>query len=304
MRARTAVPPRTRPGSRPEAGPAPVPTATGLAASGLAASGLAASGLAATGLAASGLAVGHGRRTVLADVDLQLRPGELVALVGPNGAGKSSLLHTLAGDLPPRAGSVRLLGAPLDALRPLDRARRLAVLPQAHRVAFGFAVEAVVRFGRSPWHGTPMAAEDDEVIAWAMGATAVAELAERPVTHLSGGEQARVALARVLAQRTPVLLLDEPGAALDPTHADGVLGLLASLAHQGRTVVCAVHDLTATARHADRIVLLGAGRVLADGPPLAVLTPDLLGLAYGAAFDVLHHPATGQPIVLPAGPIA
>ena len=250
-------------------------------------------------LRAVGLSCGHGTRTVVADVDLAVRAGELTALVGPNGAGKSTLVHTLAGDLEPLAGSVELQGDPLPSLRPLEAARRRAVLPQDGTVAFPFTVDQVVRMGRSPWLRTDAVALDDALVEWAMAACAVTEMADRPVPHLSGGERARVMLARTLVQDTPVVLLDEPVAALDPHHAEEVLALLAARARAGDAVVVVLHDLTAAATHADRVVLLADGGVAVDGPPAAVMTTDILSQAYGAPLEVITHPRTGTPIVLP-----
>lgn len=236
---------------------------------------------------------------VLRGVDLTVRAGELVAVVGPNGAGKSTLLKALAGDLPV-GGTITLDGQPLHSLPPVVLARRRAVLPQQHHVAFPFRVSEIVAMGRAPWARTPQAVHDGAAIAEALAATETTALAERSVSWLSGGELARVMLARVLAQRTPVLLLDEPAAALDPHHQDRVLRLLAGRARGGAAVLTILHDLTAAATHADRLVVLADGLVRADGEPGAVLTGPLLSEVYGAPMEVVPHPRTGAPIVLPA----
>ncbi|GAA0644641.1 hypothetical protein GCM10009548_07000 [Streptomyces malaysiensis subsp. malaysiensis] len=172
---------------------------------------------------AEGLEVRLAGRTVLAEAELTVRAGEVLALVGPNGAGKSTLLAALAADLPAESGTVRLDGRPVAAWTPGELALRRAVLPQTATLSFPFTVEEVVRMGRAPWAGTPAEDEDEAAVAAAMDRTEVAEFAARPFSALSGGERARVALARVLAQRTALLLLDEPTAALDLRHQELVL---------------------------------------------------------------------------------
>ncbi|MCQ0016596.1 ATP-binding cassette domain-containing protein [Actinomadura madurae] len=169
-----------------------------------------------------GLTVERAARTVLAGVDLTLRAGEVLALVGPNGAGKSTLLGAVAGDVARAGGRVTVDGAPLASWTHAELAMRRAILPQRHTLAFPFTVAQVVAMGRAPWAGTPLADDDEAAIAEAMDRMDTAGFARRPYPQLSGGEQARVALARVLAQRTGVLLLDEPTAALDLHHQEMV----------------------------------------------------------------------------------
>lgn len=242
--------------------------------------------------------VRRGRQDVLHSVDLDIRPGELLAIVGPNGAGKSTVLAALSGDLPLVNGHVLLNGRPLTDWRPADLARHRAVLLQHNVVAFGFTATEIVRMGRAPWDdSTPV--EDEAVVLQAMRDTDTMHLAQRPVTSLSGGEQARVALARTLAQQTPVLLLDEPTAALDLRHAETILVLLAAHAEAGRSVVAVLHDLDLAAAHAHRVALIANGTLLADGPPEEVLTSELLSHTYGHPVEVIAHPRTGQPLVLP-----
>jgi iron complex transport system ATP-binding protein len=170
------------------------------------------------------------------------------------------------------------------------------VLLQSSAVAFPFRVREVVTMGRAPWPASP---QDAAAVEAALELLDLHHLADAPVTRLSGGEQARTALARVLAQDTPALLLDEPTAALDLRHAETALRHLAGLAAAGRTVVVVLHDLDLAAAHADRLVLVADGHVVADGPASAVLTGDVLTSAYGHPVEVLPHPRTGRPVVLP-----
>lgn len=245
---------------------------------------------------------GGGTRRVLDGVDFEVAAGEVVALVGPNGAGKSTLLAVLAGELDPGGGSVELDGRPLDRWTPIDMARRRAVLPQSHTVGFPFSAAEVVAMGRAPWQRTPQAGRDDEAIATAMAATDSTHLARRSFPSLSGGERARVALARVLAQDTATLLLDEPTAALDLGHQEAVLTLAADRAATGAAVVVVLHDLASAAAYADRVAVLDDGRVAAAGPPRDVLTGELLSRVYRYPVEVLDHPGTGAQLVLPARP--
>ncbi|MET9296385.1 heme ABC transporter ATP-binding protein [Streptomyces sp. NPDC003077] len=248
---------------------------------------------------ADGVTVRYGPATVLDGVSLTAPAGEVLALVGPNGAGKSTLLAALAGDLALAAGGVRVAGRPSTAWSAAELARRRAVLPQSAALAFPFAVEEVVRMGRAPWAGTPAEARDDQAVAAAMRATDVTRFAGRPFPALSGGERARVALARVLAQETALLLLDEPTAALDLRHQELVLRICRERAAAGTAVVIVLHDLGLAAAYADRVAVLHAGRRAAHGPPADVLTADLLSRVYRQPVEVLAHPRTGTPLVVP-----
>ncbi|MCC5951408.1 MAG: heme ABC transporter ATP-binding protein [Acidimicrobiia bacterium] len=255
-------------------------------------------------LDAAAVAVDQGGHRVLTDADLVVRAGEVVALVGPNGAGKSSLLAALSGDLPLAEGEVTVGGRPLGACDALDVARRRAVLPQHAAVSFGFTVADVVRMGRAPWARTPAAADDDPAVASAMALAEVDHLANRSVLTLSGGERARVALARVLAQRTQLLLLDEPTAALDVHHQELVLDVVTSQAASGCGVVVVVHDLSMAAAMADRVVVLAAGRVAASGTPEQVMDSTLLSSVWHHDLEVVAHPRTGELLVLPCRPLS
>ncbi|WP_327117010.1 heme ABC transporter ATP-binding protein [Nocardia sp. NBC_01730] len=240
----------------------------------------------------------HSRR-VLEGIDFEVVAGQVVALVGPNGAGKSTLLAALAGELTPSEGVVELDGRALAHWSSLDMARRRAVLPQSHTVGFPFTAREVVAMGRAPWVRTERRERDEEQIAAAMAATDVEHLAARSFPTLSGGERARVALARVLAQDTGTLLLDEPTAALDLGHQEAVLRLATARAAAGAAVVVVLHDLGIAAAYGDRVAVLESGRIAADGPPRAVLTTDLLTRVYQHPVEVLDHPVTGAQLVLP-----
>ncbi|MEV3990918.1 heme ABC transporter ATP-binding protein [Streptomyces sp. NPDC049837] len=240
-----------------------------------------------------------GARDVLDGVDAGVRAGEVLALVGPNGAGKSSLLGALAGDLVCAAGEVRIGGRAVGEWGAAELALRRAVLPQAATLAFPFPVAEVVRMGRAPWAGTGCEEQDEEAVAGAMAATEVGALAGRPFPALSGGERARVALARVLAQRAPLLLLDEPTAALDLRHQELVLRLCRERAAAGDAVVVVLHDLGLAAAYADRVAVLDGGRIVADGPPGEVLRGELLSAVYRQPVEVLPHPRGGAPLVVP-----
>ncbi|WP_433792606.1 heme ABC transporter ATP-binding protein [Actinoplanes sp. CA-252034] len=239
-----------------------------------------------------------GGRRVVDGVDLHVDSGEVVALVGPNGAGKSTLLAALAGDVP-AGGRVDIAEREVRAWKPAELARQRAVLPQKAALSFPFTVGEVVAMGRAPWHGRPESADDEGAVAEAMRLTETTGFAGRSFPELSGGEQARVALARVLAQRTPVLLLDEPTAALDLRHQELVLRAVRARAAGGAAVVVVLHDLGLAAAYADRAYVLAEGRVRAEGTPRDVFTGVLLSDVYQHEVEVFDHPRTGTPLVVP-----
>jgi len=227
-------------------------------------------------------------------VSASFSPGELVAIVGPNGAGKSSLLALLAGDVAPSEGSVHLNDRPLADFSPVDLARSRAMLTQTNTVAFSFTVEEVVAMGRYPWQGKIDSADDETIIKTVMAACEVAHLDTRRITKLSGGELARVALARVLAQSTPVILLDEPTAALDVKHQELVMEILRERVADGALAIVVMHDLEAAAAIASRVILMCDGEVVGDGPPLDVLSASVLSDVYDHPIDVKVDDATGH----------
>ena len=250
-------------------------------------------------LAAEALGVTLGGRPVVADATFRLAPASLVALLGPNGAGKTSLLRALVG-LVPHAGTVRHGGDDLAALGPRERARRIAYLPQGHEVHWPLPARAVVALGRLP-HGAAdpdrLAPVDAAAVEAAMRTTDTLGFADRPVTTLSGGERARVALARVFAVGAPMILADEPVAALDPGHQLAVMSALKAAAHAGALVVAVTHDLGLAARFADQVLVMREGRIVADGAPDAALAPDVLRDVFGIeAYRATHR---GEPVLVP-----
>ena len=245
-----------------------------------------------------------GAREVLCDVSVQFAAGEVVALIGPNGAGKSSLLCVLAGLIAPTAGAVTLDTRPLAGLAPAEIASSIAYLPQARTIHWPMAVRAIVGLGRLPhqMRGRSSLARDDAAIAAAMTQMDITAFAERPVLALSGGEQARVLLARALAQEPRLLIADEPSAGLDLGHQLALMTVLRARAAAGGASIVALHDLGLAARFADRIVLLADGQIVAAGRPGDVLTSDRIAAVYGV--DMLVTTAEGLPIFVPRGPSA
>jgi iron complex transport system ATP-binding protein len=248
-------------------------------------------------LAADGASYAVAERTLVDGVDARVEHGSLLAIVGPNGAGKTTLLRLLAGELEPTGGEMRVLGRPVGSWRPRDLARIRAVMPQQTVLQFAFTAEEVVAMGRSPYRDDSRAP-----VSRAMAATETADLAPRSFPTLSGGEQSRVTLARVLAQEPEILLLDEPTASLDVRHQELAMRLARGLADRGKAVVAVLHDLNAAAAYADEIAVLKDGRLAAIGPPWRVLTEDLLHDVFEHRVRVVPHPACDCPLVV-AGPV-
>jgi iron complex transport system ATP-binding protein len=253
-------------------------------------------------LIVEGLGVTLSGRRVLDGVSAVLRPGRVTAILGPNGAGKSTLIKTAAALIAPSAGAVRLGERTVAALDPRERARRIGYLPQDARVHWNIAASDVVALGRAP-HRAPFAgpdAHDAEAVTQAMAATETGHLAIRPINELSGGERARVLLARVLAGEPDWLLADEPLAGLDPHHQLDILDRLGEVARQGRGVAIVLHDLLHAGRVADDVLLLKDGTILASGEAGAVLTPENLRIAFDVDVSV-HRDTEGRLICLPRG---
>lgn len=237
-----------------------------------------------------------GGQVLLDRVSLSCAPGTVTSLVGPNGAGKSTLLSVIAGDLPPESGSVRITGDDITRLSVRDLAQRRAVFPQGSVIRFGYAVEEVVAMGRAFRDLPPDA--DAAAVAAAMDTAEIAHMAFRDAQTLSGGEQARTTFARVLVQNTPVVLLDEPTAALDLRHQERVLLAARALAAEGATVLAVLHDLNLAAAHSDRVVLMARARIVAAGTPWEVLTEPGIADVYRQNVCVMPHPRRGCPVVL------
>lgn len=223
----------------------------------------------------------------LRDVTAELHPGQVTAICGPNGAGKSTLLACLAGLLAPDQGTVALDATALSALSPRQRARRLGYLPQTPEVAWDVTVETLVGLGRLPWQGAPLhrahaaAAEDAAAIDAALATLDLEGLRHRPVSRLSGGERARAHIARVLAGRPGWLLADEPLAGLDLAHAASLIAQLKAQAGAGAGVVLVLHDLAMAMNHADRVLVLERGALVADGAPQDALSTDIIAGVWG-----------------------
>ncbi|MFJ2619972.1 heme ABC transporter ATP-binding protein [Glutamicibacter sp. NPDC087344] len=240
-----------------------------------------------------------GGRPILDSVNLELYPGEVVALVGPNGAGKSTLLSALCGDEPLESGQILLDGQDIRHRSAKDLAQVRAVQTQESRVSFAFNGEDVIRMGRAPWAGTEEEDRDEEVIAAAVVATESQSLTSRPVQTLSGGEKARISFGRALAQETKVLFLDEPTAAMDIRHQEQLMSTVRSRTTAGVTAVVVLHDLSLAAAYADRVVLLDAGRVVASGNAQDVLTAENLENVYRYPVSVFEHPDHGGLVIIP-----
>lgn len=249
------------------------------------------------GLIATGLDVTLGGRTVLRDVSAAFKPGRVTVVLGANGAGKSTLLRAAAALVPIRAGALTIDGGDVAGMPPRARACTIGYLPQDAVVHWNMRVRDLVALGRLPHGGGEAAA-----VHRALTATRTLELAERSVRNLSGGERARVLLARVLAGEPRWLLADEPLASLDPLHQLETLELLRNAATAGMGVVIVLHDLTLAAAIADDVLLLTDGQVLAQGPAEAVMTPDHLAAAYGVRVDMVVR-GDGRRIIVPLGPV-
>jgi iron complex transport system ATP-binding protein len=236
-----------------------------------------------TELKATGIRVTRGDRALLRGVDCALKSGELVVLLGPNGAGKTTLLRVLLGLAEARGGAVTLAGRPLADYTRIERARQLAYLPQQPQLAWPLQVHDVVALGRYAYGAASgrLSPADREAIADAMAACELDALAGRDATTLSGGEQARMHCARALATRAPLLLADEPVAALDPLHQHRVMKLLRRYADSGHGVLVVLHDVALAARYADRLLWLVDGEICADGSVEETLTVERMRAVYG-----------------------
>ncbi|WP_299053408.1 ABC transporter ATP-binding protein [uncultured Nocardioides sp.] len=253
-------------------------------------------------LYAEKVTVGYGGAPVVRDLSLEIEDGKVTTIVGPNGCGKSTLLRTMARLLTPTSGAVLLDGTPIGSVPTKEVARRLALLPQSPVAPDGLVVGDLVARGRHPhqrWF-QQWSREDEGVVDEALAATDTLDLRDRALDQLSGGQRQRAWIAMTLAQDTDLLLLDEPTTFLDLAHQVEVLDLVCRLNRErGRTVAMVLHDLNLAARYSDRIVVMAAGEVVAQGDPGSVLTTELLADVFGLVADVLPCPRTGLPIVVP-----
>ena len=233
---------------------------------------------------------------ILKGLNFQIAKGDFVGIIGKNGAGKSTLLKSLRGFLSLTSGSVELLGQNVAALNQRQLARSIAYLQQQVELTFDYTVKDVVMAGRYPYKKWwQQQSDEDNLIAEAcMKYTDVLDMADRPIRALSGGQRQRVLLAKVLAQQTPVLFLDEPAAGLDLFYQEEIFRFCRELSHRGRTVIMVVHELNLAARYCNRLMLIREGQILADDAPGKVLTDELLSQGYGTAIRSTTNKETGH----------
>lgn len=238
------------------------------------------------------LSIGYENKVVISDVNAAIKQGEIVGIIGCNGAGKSTFLKTIRGLLPKKSGAVLYFGKPLEEYDDKELACRVAYLQQHVEVGFGYTGRDIVLAGRYPYMKwwEKESGEDEKLALDCMAYTGTLDLADRPVTEVSGGQKQRILLAKVLAQQTPILFLDEPTTGLDMVYQEEIFRFAKELAQMGKTVLMVVHELNFAAKYCTRILLLGEGRVLADAPPAEAFTEELLSRAYKADISVIKNP--------------
>ncbi|HLF44169.1 MAG TPA: ATP-binding cassette domain-containing protein [Acidimicrobiia bacterium] len=247
-------------------------------------------------LSASQISYRIGDIDVMSETSLDIEEGEFIAVVGPNGAGKTTLLSMLAGELDPTSGTVALRDRPIRDVPLEERARHRAYLPPNPITEIAFTVRDVVTMGRHPWRSQGL--DDDQMVEAAMRAVGIEHQADRVFGSLSTGEAQLAQIARIVAQETPLLLLDEPTAGMDIGRQDRTLQTLAEWTHDTRSVIAAIHDLNAAASVADRMVILSNGSAVAIGSPSEVFQDDLLSEVYAHPITVIDHPFRDGPLVL------
>ncbi|WSZ39673.1 ABC transporter ATP-binding protein [Streptomyces sp. NBC_00190] len=254
-------------------------------------------------LTAQNVTLGYDQRVIAENLSVEIPDNSFTVIVGPNACGKSTLLRALSRMLKPSTGRVLLDGHAIGSMPAKKVAKTLGLLPQSSIAPDGITVADLVSRGRYPHQGLlrQWSAEDERIVGESMASTGVAELADRAVDELSGGQRQRVWIAMALAQQTPLLLLDEPTTYLDIQHQIDVLDLCAELhEEQGRTLVAVLHDLNHAARYATHLIAMRAGKVVAEGPPEAVVTAELVEEVFGLRCQVISDPETGTPLVIPA----
>ena len=251
-------------------------------------------------LEARGLVIAYDGKVVVDGVDLALPEGSFTVILGPNASGKSTVLRALARVLKPESGDVLFDGRALGEYGSKELARRMGLLPQDAIAPEGMRVADLVSRGRYPHHSALQrwTSTDDTATREALAATNTTDLAERYVDQLSGGQRQRVWVALLLAQQTPVMLLDEPTTFLDIAHQYELLDLLRDLNTQGKTVIAVLHDLNQAARYADNLVLMKEGHVIATGTPSELITAERVGDVFGIDAVVTPDPVTGTPMVV------
>ncbi|KAB8307625.1 iron complex transport system ATP-binding protein [Rahnella sp. BIGb0603] len=251
-------------------------------------------------LSAENLYAGYGNKSILNGLSVTLPAGKITALIGPNGCGKSTLLKCFSRLLTPESGTLRLQGDDISRLHGRALARKLALLPQQHVAPEGIRVRELVGYGRSPWLNLwgRLGEQDHARVSRAMQETNIGDLAEKLVSELSGGQRQRVFLAMVLAQDTPLVLLDEPTTYLDISHQVELMNLLRRQNQQGKTVVAVLHDLNQASRYCDYLVMMAAGKIVAQGSPEAVMTPALLAQVFDIDAQIHPEPVSGMPMCI------
>lgn len=247
--------------------------------------------------------IGYDRRVISTDLSVSIPDGSFTVIVGPNACGKSTLLRALSRLLVPESGQVLLDGKAIQSYRAKDVARRVGLLPQSSLAPDGIRVADLVGRGRYPHQSLmrPWTDADTDAVDAAMAATGVTELAGRLVDELSGGQRQRVWVAMVLAQQTPLLLLDEPTTFLDIAHQIELLELFTDLHDSGSTLVAVLHDLNHAARYATHLIAMKDGAVVAEGHPVDIVTAELVEEVFGLPCVVIPDPVTGKPSVVPIG---
>lgn len=257
-----------------------------------------------TRLRGENLTLGYGKKIVASDLTVSIPDGHFTAIIGPNGCGKSTLLRTLSRLMTPAQGSVFLDGEPIQRFASKEVARRIGLLAQNATTPGDITVQELVARGRYPHQPlfTRWRKEDEEAVTRAMNATGITDLALQSVDTLSGGQRQRAWIAMVLAQETSIMLLDEPTTWLDISHQIDLLELLSDLNRtQGYTLAAVLHDLNQACRYATHLIALRDGKIVAEGAPKEIVTPELIERIYGMRCMIIDDPVVGTPLVIPLG---